>query len=250
MGLGAGGIWQICCVCSDQPCLSSKVHTRNVLTLLFLVADSAFTVRLFPSSSSCCAELSLAAGLDSLVLTDRQKLSKGRPTLLKPHCFCRLGSEPGLALSAPSILPEKNHKIRCIQKLSFCELVLSLAFFLLFLPPVSELSQGFCRSDHQNLDHTNCQRGSVCVMLHLHPWLLSTALSRAAEGAQGLVPPLKLSARLSPLICISVGFYPSSQQANSTSLFYRAQLEELAPAASLLAPSLHQERKAGAVAGV
>lgn len=40
VGLGPGVTWQICCVCSDQPCLSSKVLTRNVLSLLFLVADS------------------------------------------------------------------------------------------------------------------------------------------------------------------------------------------------------------------
>lgn len=201
MGLGAGGTWQICCVRSDQPCLSSKVHTRNVLSLLFLVADSAFSVRLSPSSSSCCAELSLTAGLDCLVLTDRQKLSKGRLTPLKPCCFCRLGPEPDLALSAPSTLPGKATNFGVPKKLSFSELVLFLAWFSLFLPPVSELSQGFCSFHRQGLDHTNCRRGSVCVTLHPHPWLLSTALARAVEGAQVQLPPLKLSATLSPLIC-------------------------------------------------
>lgn len=130
VGLGAGGTWQICCVFSDQQCLSSKVHTKNVLSSLFLVADSVFTVRFLPSSSSCYAELSLAAELDCVVLKDRQKLSKGRLSLVKPHCFCRLGSEPDLALSAPSMLPGKATNFWCIQKLYFSELVLSLAWFL------------------------------------------------------------------------------------------------------------------------
>lgn len=128
-GAGSSGTWQICCVCSDQPCLSSKVYTRNVLSLLFLVADSAFSVRLSPSSSSCCAELSLTAGLDCLVLTDRQKLSKGRLTPLKPCCFCRLGPEPDLALSTPSTLPGKATNFGVPKKLSFSELVLFLAWF-------------------------------------------------------------------------------------------------------------------------
>lgn len=70
-GAGSSGTWQICCVCSDQPCLSSKVHTRNVLSLLFLVADSGFSVRLSPSSSSCCGELSLTVRTVLSSQTDR-----------------------------------------------------------------------------------------------------------------------------------------------------------------------------------
>lgn len=126
-GLGAGGTWQICCVRSDQPCPTSTVHAGNVLILLFLVADSTFTLSLSPSSSFCHAELSPQLRPDRLALKDRQKPGKGRLPLLQPCCFCGLSSEPGLALSAPSMLPGKATNLWRTQKLSFSELVLSLA---------------------------------------------------------------------------------------------------------------------------
>lgn len=69
----------------------------------------------------------MAAGLKRLALKDRQEPGKGGLPFPKSCCFCMLGSEPGLALSAPSMLSGKATNLWCTQKLPFSELALSLA---------------------------------------------------------------------------------------------------------------------------
>lgn len=201
MGVGAGGTWQICCVCSDQPCPYSKVHTGNVLSLLFLLADSAFSVRLSPSSSSCHAEHSpwLFGQSVSPSRMDRNLARAGFSLL---NHVASVGWAQSLALCC-LLLPCYQEKP---QIYGAPENYLSLNQCCL-LPGFDHFYHQCQISPKASVAltvraWTTCiVEEAACITLRPHPRLLNAALSRAVEGARVPLSPCKPSARLPPLIC-------------------------------------------------
>lgn len=201
MGLGAGGTWQICCVCSDRPCPYSKVHAGNVLSLWFWVADSAFTARLSPSSSSCRAEHYpwWLGRTVSPSRTDRNLARAGFPFL---NHVASVGWAQSLALRCLLLLcyQEKPQSYDACKNCHSLNLCCPLAGFDCFYHQC-QISPEASAALTIRTWTTGIIEEAACIMLCPCPRLLNTVLSRAVEGAWVRLSPCKMSARLPPLIC-------------------------------------------------